>query len=119
MTIRAQALGKTITVKLPASLPTVAADRATIYEVLSNLLDNALKYSGKSSEIVLSTTVTKDDLVETIVEDKGVGIPTAVLPTLFEKFHRNHRNRSNISGTGLGLIHIQSHSQRSRRRYLG
>lgn len=104
MKLRATALGKTIVFELAPDLPTVAADRVTIYEVLCNLIDNAIKYSGKSTEVTVAAKITPDGLVETTITDKGVGIPTSVLPNLFEKFHRNHRNRSQISGTGLGLF---------------
>lgn len=103
MASRAKATGKEISYDLPDDLPTVAADRMTLYEVISNLVDNAIKYSGKSKSIIVKASVTKDDLVEISVIDKGVGIPTSVLPTLFEKFHRNHRNRDSVTGTGLGL----------------
>lgn len=103
MEVRAQALNRTISVNVPPSLPTVAADRVTIYEVLCNLLDNAIKYSGKSSDITVSASVNKENLVEVVIADKGVGIPTSVMPTLFEKFHRSHRTKAEVSGTGLGL----------------
>lgn len=104
MSTRSKALNKEIQVKLAPGLPTVGADRMTVYEVLTNLIDNALKYGGSSDSITVNATLTNDGLVETVIEDQGVGIPTAVLPTLFEKFHRNHRNRGDISGTGLGLF---------------
>lgn len=103
MALRAKTSEKHITYALDKNLPTVAADRVTVYEVICNLLDNAIKYSGKSKDILLKASLTKDNLVEISVVDKGVGIPTSVLPTLFEKFHRNHRNQDSISGTGLGL----------------
>lgn len=103
MSILSKALKKTITIKMADKLPTVGADRVTIYEVLTNLIDNALKYSGTSNEIEVQVGLTQDGWVETVVEDHGVGIPGSVLPTLFEKFHRNHRNKGEISGTGLGL----------------
>lgn len=103
MSIRSKALKKTITVKMADGLPTAAADRVTIYEVMTNLIDNALKYSGSSDVIEIQVALTQDGLIETVVEDHGVGIPGSVLPTLFEKFHRNHRNKGDISGTGLGL----------------
>ncbi|HSX23570.1 MAG TPA: ATP-binding protein [Candidatus Saccharimonadales bacterium] len=103
MAIRGAGQGKTISYDIQADLPSVAADRVTIYEVICNLLDNALKYSGTSKDIKVKAYKTKDGLVETTVEDKGVGIPTSVIPSLFEKFHRNHRNKAQVSGTGLGL----------------
>ncbi len=104
MDLRAGALGKVIKYDIAANLPTAAVDRVTIYEVICNLLDNAIKYSGQSKEIVVSSYLSKDGLIETTVVDHGVGIPSGVLPSLFEKFHRNYRNRANVSGTGLGLF---------------
>ncbi len=102
--LRAKVRGKTITYNIAADLPTVAVDRVSIYEVISNLLDNAIKYSADSKEIVVSTSVGQDGLVVTTVRDFGVGIPESVLPNLFEKFYRNHRTRTEIGGTGLGLF---------------
>lgn len=103
MASRAKAAGKEVSFESGGQIPTVAADRMTLYEVICNLVDNAIKYSGKSKGVIVKTSLTKDNLVEVSVIDKGVGIPTSVLPTLFEKFHRNHRNRDSVSGTGLGL----------------
>jgi signal transduction histidine kinase len=99
----AQVHGKVIEYDIAPNLPTVGADRVSIYEVLSNLIDNAIKYSDKSQKILIKSSLTKDGQIETLVQDWGVGIPEAVVPTLFEKFQRNHRNRSKIGGTGLGL----------------
>ncbi len=101
--LRARVRGKHVTYKIAEGLPTVAVDRVSIYEVISNLLDNAIKYSAKSPEIIVSATLGKDGTVVTTVQDFGVGIPESVLPNLFEKFYRNHRTRSEIGGTGLGL----------------
>jgi signal transduction histidine kinase len=103
MQMRAQVLGKTIRFEVAPNLPTVAIDPVTISEVVNNLLDNALKYSGDSKEIVVTATLNGDGLVETTVLDRGVGIPESVLPNLFEKFYRNHRTRNQVGGTGLGL----------------
>jgi two-component system sensor histidine kinase VicK len=103
MSLLGSAREKNIIFQSDCPIPNVAADRSLIYEVLCNLIENSIKYSGDSTEIKITTTSTKDGLVETLVTDKGVGIPENVLPTLFERFHRNHRNRSQISGTGLGL----------------
>lgn len=103
MNLIGHARNKTITFKTEDSLPNVGADRLLIYEVLCNLIENSIKYSGDSSEIQVTTSLTKDGLVEVQVIDNGVGIPANIIPTLFERFHRNHRNKSKISGTGLGL----------------
>ncbi len=89
---------------IDGDIPTVAVDRVSIYEVINNLLDNAIKYSGTSKKIFVTSRLNKEGMVETTVQDFGVGIPTSVLPQLFEKFHRNHRNKTQIAGTGLGLF---------------
>lgn len=103
MSLRAQVRGITITSDIAEGLPAIAADRVSIYEVVCNLLDNAIKYSGKSKEIVVRSYATKDGVVETTVEDKGVGIPQSSMRNLFDKFYRDHHKRDTIGGTGLGL----------------
>jgi signal transduction histidine kinase len=101
--LRAQIHGKTIDYDIASGIPKVAVDQVSIYEVLTNLIENAIKYSGETKNIVISSFVDKDGMIQTTVKDSGVGIPASVLPTLFEKFSRNHRTKSQVSGTGLGL----------------
>lgn len=101
--LRAKTRGKSIEVTIEDNLPTVAVDQVSIYEVMNNLLENAIKYSGESKRIIIKSGLNKDGLIETTVQDFGSGIPTSVLPSLFEKFARNHRTRGSVSGTGLGL----------------
>lgn len=101
--LRAQVRGITVECSIAPNLPTVGADRVSIYEVISNLIDNAIKYSGSGKKIVIKAGMTKDGLIETTVQDFGVGIPESVMPNLFNKFYRNYRNRAQIGGTGLGL----------------
>jgi signal transduction histidine kinase len=103
LSLQAKLKGKTIEYTVDPNIPTVAVDEISITEVLNNLIDNAIKYSGSSTVIRVDASLTTDGVVETIVQDNGVGIPSSVMPNLFEKFHRNHRNQSRIGGTGLGL----------------
>ncbi len=103
MSLRAQVRGIQLKVSIADALPTVGADRISMQEVIDNLIDNAIKYSGNSKEITIATHLNEQGYVETSVQDWGVGIPTAVLPNLFTKFYRDHRNRAQIGGTGLGL----------------
>ena len=103
MALRAHVRGITLEYSIAPDLPPVGVDRVSIYEVIDNLLDNAIKYSGDSKTIRISTFLNDEQLVETSVQDYGVGIPASVLPNLFTKFYRNHRNRAQIGGTGLGL----------------
>ncbi|HVU59619.1 MAG TPA: ATP-binding protein [Candidatus Saccharimonadales bacterium] len=103
MSLRARVRGITLTLDVADDLPTVGADRASIQEVISNLIDNAIKYSAQSKEIAVKSYRNSEGFVETTVQDWGVGVPTAVIPNLFTKFYRDHRNRAQIGGTGLGL----------------
>ena len=101
--IRARVRGVAIKTDIAENLPAAGVDRYSIYEVLSNLLDNAIKYSKGTGEVYLSAEVNKEGLIETSVKDFGLGIDSSILPHIFDKFYRNHRNRSQIGGTGLGL----------------
>jgi signal transduction histidine kinase len=98
----AEVRGITLECQVAPDLPAVGVDRVSIYEVMNNLVDNAIKYSGDSKKIVISSQL-KDGMVETVVQDWGVGVPASTVPNLFTKFYRNFRNRAQIGGTGLGL----------------
>lgn len=101
--MRAQVHKKTIELNIQPNLPAVAIDRISIHEVINNLVDNAIKYSGESGKIVITSSLNEEGWVQTSVQDFGVGIPLAVMPKLFDKFYRSHRSRVQIGGTGLGL----------------
>ena len=101
--LRAQVRGIALEYAPVTGLPTVGVDRVSIYEVISNLVDNAIKYSGNGKKIIVHVEMSAEGEVETTVQDFGVGIPESVMPNLFNKFYRNHRNRAQIGGTGLGL----------------
>lgn len=101
--LRAEVHGKKITCRIEPDLPAVAIDRTSMYEVVNNLLENAIKYSEDSPEIIVKAYETDDGMVETTIQDFGIGIPTSIIGNLFEKFYRNHRSRAQFGGTGLGL----------------
>jgi len=102
--LRAEIHGKKIELAVAPDLPPVGIDRISIAEVITNLIDNAIKYSPPDETLIkVTSTLNKEGLVETIVQDYGVGVPTQVMPHLFEKFSRNYRNKNNIIGSGLGL----------------
>ena len=102
MDLRASAQNRLLSVTIPADLPTIAADRASISEVLGNLIDNAIKYSNEGGAINVTAAV-KSDFVEVSVEDHGIGMPGNVVSNLFQKFYRSHRSRETVAGTGIGL----------------
>lgn len=102
MDLRAASQGRILSVHLPADLPTIAADAASASEVLSNLIDNALKYSNEGGAVNVTAT-TEGDFVSVSVQDHGIGMPGNVVSNLFHKFYRSHRSRETVSGTGIGL----------------
>jgi signal transduction histidine kinase len=103
ISLRAQVRGITIEATIAPDLVPVAVDRISIHEVINNLIDNAIKYSDHSTTIKIDAHLTTDGMVETTVQDFGKGISSNVMANLFTKFYRDHRNRAQIGGTGLGL----------------
>ncbi len=102
MQLRAHSQNRMLSVNIPSDLPTVAADRASISEVMGNLIDNAIKYSNEGGVINVTAAV-KSDFVEVSVQDFGIGMPGNVVSNLFQKFYRSHRSRETVAGTGIGL----------------
>jgi two-component system sensor histidine kinase KdpD len=89
-----------VRLSLPDDLPPLALDYIEIDEVLSNLLENAVKYTAPGTPIDVEIHRDKDE-VRVEVADEGPGIPPAALPRLFEPFYR--AAGSKVRGTGLGL----------------
>ena len=82
----------------------VEADRTHLGNVLNNLIDNAIKYSGDSVTITVS-----NDNGAISVKDNGIGIPSKSIPFLFNKFYRvPHGNRQDVRGYGIGLYYVKS-----------
>jgi two-component system phosphate regulon sensor histidine kinase PhoR len=87
----------------PADLPPAHADREALVQVLTNLVENAVKYGDQGGTLTIRGRVAGEDLLVT-VEDNGPGIAAKHLPRLFERFYRVDPGRSRESGgTGLGL----------------
>jgi two-component system phosphate regulon sensor histidine kinase PhoR len=81
----------------------VRCDSEAVSQILSNLIDNAVKYTQPGGCITVGA-VTRDDFAEFFVRDTGIGIPEEDLPRLFERFYRVDKARSReMGGTGLGL----------------
>ena len=98
--------GGVVSKKLSANSVMVNVDKVHFTNVIYNLLDNALKYSGGKPEIEVSTYV-KDDFWFVEIKDNGVGIPTTYQNKIFEKFFRvPSGNVHNVKGYGLGLSYV-------------
>jgi signal transduction histidine kinase len=85
----------------------VRGDRSKLIEVLSNLVDNAVKYSPDGGPITIACQREGTSL-KVSVSDRGLGIPGSELPRLFERFHRIERPETeHIRSTGLGLYIVR------------
>lgn len=102
MQLRASSQNRLLGVAIADNLPSIAADRSSLSEVIGNLIDNALKYSNEGG-IVNVTAAVEGDFVKVSVVDHGIGIPSSVMGHLFHKFYRSHRSRETVAGTGIGL----------------
>jgi two-component system phosphate regulon sensor histidine kinase PhoR len=86
-----------------ASLPRVRADRRALEHVLTNLIDNAVKYCGSGTKVSLGVVASGDGVTVSVADD-GPGIDERHLPRVFERFYRVDAGRSReVGGTGLGL----------------
>ncbi len=106
--LRYEANQKSIKVEAElAPLYPIEVDMVLIKRVLSNLIENALKYSGENS-IVSIKTWDDDNWVTVEISDNGVGIPEDDLEHIFDKFYRVKNDASHsIKGTGLGLYLVK------------
>jgi two-component system, OmpR family, phosphate regulon sensor histidine kinase PhoR len=88
---------------LPPDLPFVWADRDALVQVITNLVENAVKYGDEGGAVTISGAE-ENGAIRIVVEDTGPGIAPAHLPRLFERFYRVDTGRSrDRGGTGLGL----------------
>ncbi len=105
-----QTRNRTITLEIPDDLPLVPMDHNQIEQVLTNLIENALKYSPKETPIeIQARTLDDPDRLEVRVVDHGIGVPANERSAIFDKFYRvQHVSlpwdpKHPPIGTGLGL----------------
>ena len=114
---RARALARGVTLTNKASDIAVRADEGRVEQVLSNLVDNGIKYGREGGRVTINARPLAEDQIEVTVQDDGPGLPPEALERVFERFYRVDKARSREQGgTGLGLAivkHIvQSHGGR-------
>lgn len=97
----------TLKVKLPDGLSPITGDQTLLRQAITNLVDNAIKYTPSGSVEVGAEE--KDEQLIIHVRDTGLGIAPADQIRLFEKFYRvKRRETANINGSGLGLAIVKS-----------
>lgn len=95
--------GQRLNIDIGSDADTILADRDAISRIMMNLIDNAIKYSADGMPISIIVRHEHDYMVLEVA-DRGVGVPEADRPRLFERFYRVDRGRSReMGGTGLGL----------------
>jgi two-component system sensor histidine kinase KdpD len=94
--------GFRVQLHLPADLPLILADYVQVDRVISNLLDNAIRFAPPGSVIEIAASIQGGELT-VAVTNQGPAIPARLHPHLFDKFYRISEDRSPSMGTGLGL----------------
>ena len=106
MSLLAQEKGAELTCRVEENCR-VSATKGEVHQVIYNLTDNAVKYSGKNGQVRVELRRDERDVVLTVA-DNGPGIPEEDLPRVFERFYRVDKARSRAAGgTGLGLSIVQ------------
>ncbi|MBI2730985.1 MAG: HAMP domain-containing histidine kinase [Sphingobacteriales bacterium] len=106
--LQLQDKGGTMNAQLGAENDLMQADEVHMTNLISNLLDNAVKYSKENLAIKISTKNVGNN-IRIIIEDNGIGMSKETLKRIFEKFYRAHTgNLHNVKGFGLGLSYVKT-----------
>lgn len=93
---------------VPSGLPPIIADRSRISQVLSNLIDNGIKYGRDGGQVEIIARPLPEGSVKISIVDDGIGIAPEHIPRLTERFFRVEPSRSSkLGGTGLGLAIVK------------
>lgn len=99
----AQRKSITMNVGSMESMPKIRVDRDKLYEVLANLLENAIKFTPSGGRVHIGAQVLDDRHIKMNVSDTGCGISEEHLPKIFDKFYRVQPGAEPVAGSGLGL----------------
>ncbi len=103
---RAKTLGISLECSTPQTPITISADGDKLFQVIVNLVDNALRHTPPGGRVTLAAT--NNGSVDIVVSDTGSGIPSTALPHIFERFYVVDPARARSgSGTGLGLAIVK------------
>lgn len=99
--------------KSEQSIPRISIDKSTFTEGISNIIDNAVKYTEKGGVIV--KIAKKGGSVQIVISDTGIGMPEEYMQKIFSKFSRGaNAKKQDIAGTGLGLFVAKSMIENNR-----
>jgi two-component system phosphate regulon sensor histidine kinase PhoR len=99
--------GFTVDVKLNKEIPNIRGDKEALNEVITNLIDNAIKYSEDDKSLGIETRLENNQVI-LLISDKGIGIPEEQQKYIFDKFYRGSETEvHNIKGSGLGLAIVK------------
>src|SRR5512140_2288552 len=100
--------GRTVAISMPSDLPPVSVDEILLDEVVTNLLENAIRHAPPTVPIQVSAVSQADGTVRLRVEDGGPGVPEAALGHIFDKFYRVPTTTDRAQrGSGLGLAVVR------------
>ena len=109
---KADKAGVTLVEAFETGLPTVLGDAVRLRQIFINLLDNAIKFTGRGGKIVISSAMPQPGTIAVTVADTGVGIDSGDIERVVEPFvHLPSTTVLNVSGTGLGLSLVKSLSE--------
>ena len=98
----------TVEWKFPSDLPIIMSDRTKLKQILTNLVDNAIKFTDHGRVAVAVQTLDEGQTLEIKVSDTGCGIPDEMLPLIFDKFRQiDGTTTRDHSGAGLGLYIVK------------
>lgn len=93
---------------VPEDLPPLSGDPDRVTRILVNLVTNAIKYSPNGGTVRVTATA-DDEVVEFVVEDEGIGVPTEARQRIFDRFYRvAGPDAAGVEGSGLGLAIVHS-----------
>ncbi len=99
--------GFVIGLNVQGPIPLIAVDRASLSQAITNLIDNAIKYSGDSRKVVVGASVEGQSLA-IAVQDFGIGIKKEDIDRVFERFYRGGDELTRtVKGSGLGLTLVK------------
>lgn len=101
--------GGTTELQLKAANDLIEADEVHFTNLLSNLIDNAIKYSKEDGLLIKICTQNTGNSIRIKIEDNGIGMNKETVNRIFEKFYRAHTgNLHNVKGFGLGLSYVKT-----------